>query len=415
MSGRIIYSIIDTLKTNKVLQPIYGRLKNKSMSNMFSINSSRNISFSEEENTKVRISLVLPTLRKTKVYGGINTAINFFHALVECYNADGRILVLNDENGDSRWMYPISGYSTKNDNKHICFLPQLEKVSVRKNEIIILTSWRTAFTFLPLLQWKIDQGDKDFKFIYFIQDYEPGFFAWSTEYALAELTYLQNPESMVAIINSKQLYDFFSDKGYCFFRMMYFEPVLNERLKIALEKADKSEKRRKQIIIYGRPSENRNAFEIVRYSLQEWSRKYSAASEWTVVSLGENFEDIKLPNNTIYVKGKVSLEEYASIMLESYAGLSLMVSPHPSYPPLEMSTFGVRTITNCYENKDLRAFNDNIISLPTCSPDLIIESLCKICDEYDSYISKVDINASYLKNDSMELCINEIQEIWKKK
>ena len=83
MSGRIIYSIIDTLKTNKVLQPIYGRLKNKSMSNMFSINSSRNISFSEEENTKVRISLVLPTLRKTKVYGGINTAINFFHALVE--------------------------------------------------------------------------------------------------------------------------------------------------------------------------------------------------------------------------------------------------------------------------------------------------------------------------------------------
>ena len=31
-----------------------------------------------------------------------------------------------------------------------------------------------------------------------------------------------------------------------------------------------------------------------------------------------------------------------------------MLSPHPSYPPLEMAEAGVTTITNCYGGKDLR-------------------------------------------------------------
>lgn len=40
-------------------------------------------------------------------------------------------------------------------------------------------------------------------------------------------------------------------------------------------------------------------------------------------------------------------------MLDTYAGISLMSSPHPSYPPLEMSVFGIKVITNNYSNKDL--------------------------------------------------------------
>lgn len=65
--------------------------------------------------------------------------------------------------------------------------------------------------------------------------------------------------------------------------------------------------------------------------------------------------------------GKVSLQEYARVMLESKIGISLMVSPHPSYPPLEMSSFGMKVITNKYDNKDLSGFNDNMISLDNCS------------------------------------------------
>lgn len=97
-------------------------------------------------------------------------------------------------------------------------------------------------------------------------------------------------------------------------------------------------------------------------------------------------------------------------MLTSYAGISLMISPHPSYPPLEMSTFGVRTITNCYENKDLSGFNNNIISLRACNPELIMDTLCTLCDNYDNYTSKIDVNEEYISNNTMEQCISFIRD-----
>lgn len=377
----------------------------------FSLHSTRGYAFSADDNTQLRISLVLPTLRKTKVFGGINTALKFFTTLVDCCDADGRILVLNDENAGSKWEYPVKGYSPTNTKRNISYLPQLDSIPMRRGEIVIFTSWKTAYMFGPLFKWKNDNFcDHSCKAVYLIQDYEPGFYPWSTEYALAESTYNQNKESIIAVINSRQLYDFMKEKGYSFFKMMYFDPVLNDKLKEKVHLYKDNKKRKKQILIYGRPSEDRNAFEIVRYSLQEWSKLYSGAKDWDIISLGEHYGNVKLENNIIEAKGKVSLDEYARIMGDSYVGISLMVSPHPSYPPLEMSTFGVRTITNCYENKDLSDFNSNIISLKTCDPERIVETLATLCDEYDNYISNVDVNDSYYSNDTMSKCILEIKE-----
>ena len=102
------------------------------------------------------------------------------------------------------------------------------------------------------------------------------------------------------------------------------------------------------------------------------------------MSAGEAHADIDLGNGCIlHSVGKLSLDEYSQILLDSYAGISLMVSPHPSYPPLEMSTFGVNTITNCYGQKDLATFNDNIFSLKSCSPHQLAEALVQICSKYN--------------------------------
>jgi hypothetical protein len=65
------------------------------------------------------------------------------------------------------------------------------------------------------------------------------------------------------------------------------------------------------------------------------------------VSVGELHRDIRLARGVILQsKGKLSLEEYAACLEDAAIGLSLMVSPHPSYPPLEMAEFSVRVITN---------------------------------------------------------------------
>ena len=265
---------------------------------------------------------------------------------------------------------------------------------------------------MPIVRWQRNEYFLRNRIgLYLIQDYEPGFDAWSTKYALAESTYSRDPSLVFAIYNSEELYDYFKRDGYHFAREIYFAPVLNNKLaEILSDKKAENIKREKQIIIYGRPSDERNAFEIIRYALRLWSEQYPSASEWKIISLGEWFDNIILSNNVIESQGKASLEEYAEYMLSSYIGISLMISPHPSYPPLEMSTFGVKIITNIFANKDLSTFNKNIISLRNYMPENIAGKLSELCDSYSAENSKMILNESYIHNKSFNRMVEIVEE-----
>jgi hypothetical protein len=60
-----------------------------------------------------------------------------------------------------------------------------------------------------------------------------------------------------------------------------------------------------------------------------------------------------------------------------------MVSPHPSYPPLEMAHFGMKVITNRFGNKDLSKLHDNIISLDELTPISIADKLANECLKFE--------------------------------
>ena len=181
---------------------------------------------------------------------------------------------------------------------------------------------------------------------------------------------------------------------------MYFNPQLSSSLKNFLPK--KETRRKKRILIYGRPMVSRNAFELIRAALDRWSEVYSRADEWEILSLGSNFNNIKLSNNIIISNGKVTLEKYAEYMKTTYAGISLMVSPHPSYPPLEMSTFGIKTITNSFYNKNISDFNKNIVNVDECTPEIVCQKLIEICESYyNDPKGKPFIDNEYVKGSSL--------------
>ena len=80
--------------------------------------------------------------------------------------------------------------------------------------------------------------------------------------------------------------------------------------------------------------------------------------------------------------GKLSLDDYAAALSESAIGVSLMLSPHPSYPPLEMAQFGVRVVTNGFANKDLGAEAQGIVSLRAPTPEAIGQTLSKLAEPW---------------------------------
>lgn len=409
--------LIDYMKTNPALIPLYRKLKSRQNAGKFKIDSINRFSPQETGDDMLRYNLVIPTLRATRVFAGIHSALLFLEKLAgereKC-----RIIVISNERYDERTTYAVPGFSREADaERSLFFASEGTDIPVGRNDIFIYTSWKTAYAFSPVLSWQRAHFClPERKAVYLIQDYEPGFFAWSTEYSLAESTYSAEGESILAVFNSEELYRYFNRHGYRFHEAFFFRPSLNAGLKkILLAHMERSRRgtaerpRRKRILIYGRPSEARNAFELIRYALQLWSASYPDAAGWDIISLGEGFEDIRLANNTIRSRGKVSLETYARYMLSAYAGISLMISPHPSYPPLEMSSFGVRTITNQFENKDLASFNPNIVSLRSPSPAQLAGELARLCDEYETHKTRYEVDETYLEEKNLDRTTAELK------
>jgi hypothetical protein len=60
-----------------------------------------------------------------------------------------------------------------------------------------------------------------------------------------------------------------------------------------------------------------------------------------------------------------------------------MISPHPSYPPLEMAAFGVRVLTNNFSNKNLSQVSSYIRSVQHPEPAGIAAALCLLTTRFD--------------------------------
>lgn len=361
-----------------------------------------------------RINILIPSLNKDKVFGGIATAMKFFNSIDDDKIAKRIIVTDTDIKKEDLENYAeyieVNCQESSEAKYQIIDIhdPNNCNLEVDKGDIFLATAWWTAYIIEPVIKWQKDYYQQDFKsLLYFIQDYEPYFYPWGSRYALAESTYHMDVPT-IAIFNSTELKEFMMNRGYKFKKSYSFDPILNDQLKKHLLN-DKDLPRKKQIICYGRPSVCRNAFEVLCDALIIAFENRKDAKEWELISMGEDHYDVLIKEGLVLKPvGKLSLDEYAKKMEEAYMGISLMISPHPSYPPLEMSTFGVKTITNAYENKNLSKFNKNIISVESCNPHLIAKEITKLLDQYTENSKKV-LNEDYLNaSDQFEDIIKDI-------
>lgn len=354
-----------------------------------------------------RLNILLPSVNPEDVYGGISTALKFYNRLKDELSCDGRIVVLDahprfDELGPS-----FEGYSAValdgDSSAPLQVVSAVDRhsaaLSFTDDDIFICTCWWSAFCLQQSMAEYAAEGNKVNPILYLIQDYEPGFYAWSSQYVLAESTY-RSTLPTIAIFNSEELHEHFVNLGYSFDAEFTFKPFLNPSLADSLSKLGGTTGKRKQILVYGRPGTVRNAFELVVDSLRQWVDSDEESKQWQFISAGEEHPPVNLGKGRYLTSvGKLSLDEYARVLSESYAGLSYMVSPHPSYPPLEMAAFGVHVITNAYGVKDLGKFSNCIESLPVLTPAHAAGSLSRIAHGYRAEVGCGDVPAWYLECD----------------
>ncbi len=355
------------------------------------------------ESGKLRLNLLVPSVDQMDVFGGIATALRFFEALRRACCCEARIIVtdraVNEKTSVTPDGYVVCGCE-QDSGEELQVISMNDRhgqtIPVRRNDVFVATAWWSAYVVSDVIRWQAETFAAEPRpLIYMIQDYEPCFYGWSSRYMLAESTYRMDIP-IYAVINSGMLAEFFKRNGYSFARSWQFDPVLNDSLRRYLPERGSRIAKKKQILVYGRPSVSRNAFELLVYALKRWREQQKDAGEWTLLSAGEQHGDVELGGGMVLRSvGKLPLDEYAKLLLDTYAGVSLMVSPHPSYPPLEMAAFGVRTITNRYANKDLTGFSGNITSLRACDPAGIADALCAACDSFSGE-GCVDADEAYL-------------------
>jgi hypothetical protein len=332
-----------------------------------------------------RLNLLLPSINPEHYFGGTHTALEIFRSLSSRFPQSRIVLTDSRPRVEARRDYPNHAFreADSDDDAPHQIVPFNDRhrrtLPVSPADCWLATAWWTAYIGQGFARWQAERFDVADRIGYLIQDFEPGFYPWSSQYAIAFETY--RPHKDVALFNTSTLRDYFAGQGLRFERAAVFEPTLNAALIPALQRArDAAAPRRRQILVYGRPSTPRNGFSLICEGLRLWASVDSRAAAWRVVSVGEQMDNVDLGACRMTVLGKLSLDAYARALADSAVGIALMISPHPSYPPLEMAAFGMRVVTNRYGTKELERDFRNLRSLSQMTPTGIANAISVECD-----------------------------------
>ncbi len=216
----------------------------------------------------------------------------------------------------------------------------------------------------------------------------PIFQPWGSRFALARESYVatSDEDGFIPVINSEELFLHMTAK-YDLAGALFIPYRLNDKIAAHLREAP----REPTLLVYGRPSVSRNAFELIAMALLAWQQADPIrASRWRLVFLGESFSPRLLrPLQNAVVEGKVSLERYAEHLSRASVGVSLMISPHPSYPPLEMAEAGLRVVANAFGVKDPRARYPDMICPERLTIAAIAEAIERAVAEAEPELGRV--------------------------
>ena len=334
---------------------------------------------------KLRFNLMIPAVSERHIFGGIATALQFFEGFAG--QADDLRIIATDEGvlRDGRmdmerfngWTFVQADEPDQPGKTIVAVGRRKSSLPVRENDVFIATAWWSAHLAVDITQAQAAMYQKPKRpFIYLIQDYEPLFHPWSARYALAKQTYT-DPSAYVPVFNSGLLRDYLVQQKLAKPDALYFDPMLNDSLQ-KMAKRMGPQPRRRRILVYGRPSVDRNAYPLLVRGLRRLAEQHDI-SGWEFVSAGEPHASVNLgQGKRLIALGKLSLDDYAKELLQCHAGVSLMISPHPSYPPLEMAAYGMWTITNHYAGKDLSKWAENIRSIDVANADALADTLAEV-------------------------------------
>ncbi|MDR1946342.1 MAG: hypothetical protein LBQ51_04155 [Desulfovibrio sp.] len=346
-----------------------------------------------------RLNVVLPALGRDMAFGGVASALELARNLSAHYAVCRFISLFEEETSVAPPAAPeqrqgrFAHLENSAGRTELFFAASGERLPCHEKDLFLIT-YHAGFSFWEKLhKARSGLGLAPLPFYYFIQDWEPGFAPFGQKHALALKSYSFGDLTR-AVINSAELAEHIKANGCRFSEEYLLKPSMNRDMAAFLRQSafmlPAKEGERMILLFYGRPGLPRNCFEVGVETLKLFFAGLPRAGrdKFAALSVGLPHEDIPLADGALLKSlGRLPIEEYIALLLKAHVGLSLMISPHPSYPPMEMALFGLATVTTDYGAKKMQGVHPLLASARWPEPEELL-----------GLLRRAVITASKLKN-----------------
>lgn len=312
--------------------------------------------FLPESQTR-RVNIVTDSISSGSLFGGVGTALIFAVLLANKLNAQLRIITRTERAKPENVDHILSLYGIKLEYevqfKFAAFYDQKYELDIVKDDLFITTSWWTTAATLPSVPNE--------KIIYLLQEDERMFYPFGDDRLRCEAI-LRNRDIRF-LINTKLLFDYLVHDGFdnIAAQGMWFEPAFPAQV---FHPGIKDRDAKCKFFFYARPNNQRNLFYLgIEVIEQAIAQQVLDLEHWEIFLVGKDIPTVTFNDGYTPIKCEnFSWSEYAELVGTVDLGLSLMYTPHPSYPPLDLVASGAVVVTNRFANKrDLSGYSANLI------------------------------------------------------
>jgi hypothetical protein len=293
------------------------------------------------------LNLVVGEIRPDATFAGVTTALTVGRTLAAELGLPLRVVMVSytTSGNSSAAAQAFVGARFPDVTAQVVAREDLPSVRFSPDDSWLATHWKTAHAIDVATRSGRIASDR---VAYLVQDYEPGFSPWSTEYAVAASTYRRGFQP---IVNSTPLRAYLEKhQGLTVDDDFVFAPDLDLDL-LRRVAAKRSADEVTRVLFYGRPSKHRNLFRLGVAALKIAARELAASGHPVeFVSAGELHGDTDLgAGHTLRSVGTLPWDDYFDLLASTGVVLSLQYSPHPSHPPFDAAVSGALAVTNEFD------------------------------------------------------------------
>ncbi|WP_165982529.1 class I SAM-dependent methyltransferase [Dankookia rubra] len=290
-----------------------------------------------------RLTLVTDSINAGHLFGGVGTAVGLAALLARRLDVPLRVVTRIEPPEPRNFGTVLNAHGIRYDgNVEFLHSGHGRNVPMGPEDLLLTTSWWST--------WAALRAVRPDRILYLLQEDERMFYPAGDEQLRCRE--VMDDTRVRFIINTAALRDYLVADGVrgVAADSIAFEPAFPEGI-YHREAQPIRDKRR--FFFYARPNNDRNLFlrgvEAVAAAIEQG---VLPAQDWTYHFVGKDIPRILLPGGIQpEMSQNLPWASYAALIRSIDVGLSLMFTPHPSYPPLDLAASGAVVVTNRFGPK----------------------------------------------------------------